>query len=247
MFNSIYVDLTWDESDLVTSLPIILSLVFFTTYWFVAKSEMIKGKFYAKYDNDEASFRHILFTKFFGFVSMGIIPLVFCLILLKNYRFQQYGFVYNPDTTVTSLACILGLSALVIPLVYFSAKKPKNLLNYPQIRSKVWTRKMMFYNALGWFFYLLGYEMLFRGVLLIPLVDSIGVWPAIAVNIALYSATHIPKGLDETVGAIPLGLVLCLLTLSTGTIWVALLVHVAMAWTNSFTAIKHHPEMIIQK
>ena len=43
-------------------------------------------------------------------------------------------------------------------------------------------------------------------------------WPAIAINIALYSATHILKGLDETIGAIPLGFVLCLLTISSGTI-----------------------------
>ena len=79
-----------------------------------------------------------------------------------------------------------------------------------------------------------------RGV---PLAETVGVWPAIAVNIALYSATHIPKGLDETLGAIPLGLVLCWLTLASGTIWIAFLVHVAMAWTNSLTALKHHPDI----
>ena len=49
----------------------------------------------------------------------------------------------------------------------------------------------MFY---GWFLYLFGYEFLFRGVLLIPLIDPLGMWPAIAINIAVYSATHIPKG-----------------------------------------------------
>ena len=75
-----------------------------------------------------------------------------------------------------------------------------------------------------------------------PLIEPLGVWPAIAVNIALYSATHIPKGLDETIGAIPLGLVLCLLTLSSGTIWIAFFVHVAMAWTNTFTALRFNPD-----
>ena len=125
--------------------------------------------------------------------------------------------------------------------------KPKNLLNYPQIRAKVWTKKMLFINALGWFLYLFGYEFLFRGILLIPLVEALGMWPAIAINIALYSATHIPKGLDETLGAIPLGFVLCLLTISSGTIWIAFIVHVVMAWTNTFTALKFHPDMRIQK
>ena len=142
---------------------------------------------------------------------------------------------------------ILALSALTIPLAYFSAKKPKNLLNYPQIRAKVWTKKMVFINAVGWFLYLFGYEFLFRGVLLIPLIEPLGMWPAIAINVALYSATHIPKGLDETIGAIPLGFVLCLLTISSGTIWIAFIVHVFMAWTNTFTALKFHPDMQFQK
>jgi len=84
---------------------------------------------------------------------------------------------------------------------------------------------------------------LFRGVLLVPLVEPLGVWAAIAINIALYSATHIPKGLDETIGAIPLGFTLCLLTLASGTIWIAFFVHLAMAWTNSLTALKYSTEI----
>jgi membrane protease YdiL (CAAX protease family) len=155
----------------------------------------------------------------------------------------DYGLTIKPETTFFSMVWILGLSALVVPLAYISAKKPKNLVNYPQIRAKEWTWKTVFINALGWALYLFGYEMLFRGTLLFPLVQSIGVWPAIAINIALYSATHIPKGLDETIGAVPLGLVLCVLTLLSGTIWIAFFVHLALAWTNSFTALKFHPDI----
>ena len=101
----------------------------------------------------------------------------------------------------------------------------------------------MLTEGLGWFIYLFGYELLFRGILLFPLVAAIGVWPAIGVNIALYSATHIPKGVEETIGAVPLGLVLCILTLLSGNIWIAFLVHVLMAWTNTFTALHFNPEM----
>jgi hypothetical protein len=57
----------------------------------------------------------------------------------------------------------------------------------------------------------------------------------------------IPKGFDETIGAVPLGFLLCLLTLMAGNIWIAFLVHVAMAWTNSLTALKHHPEIHYNK
>lgn len=237
------IDFSWKEQDLTSFLPIILSLVFFVIYWFTAQSEKIKQKFYSKYSFDEASAKHIFFTKYFGLISMGILPSVICLLLLPDFKLADYGLTIIPETTMFTVIWTLGLTVLVVPIAYFSAKKEKNLVNYPQIRSKVWTKKTVFTAALGWALYLFGYEFLFRGTLLFPLVAAIGVWPAIAVNIALYSATHIPKGLDETIGAIPLGLVLCILTLYSGTIWIAFLVHVAIAWTNCFTALKFHPEI----
>ena len=238
-----YLDWNFNSIDFRICLPILLTLVFFSTYWFVSKSERIKNKFYSKYDFDNASVKHIFFTKYFGFFSMGVIPTIVCTSFLPNITIENLGFTFIYDTTLFSLLWILGLSALVIPLVYFSAKKDKNLINYPQIRAKKWTIRTVLINALGWFLYLFGYEFLFRGVLLIPLIEPLGMWPAIAINTALYSATHIPKGLDETIGAIPLGIVLCLLTISSGTIWIAFIVHVVMAWTNTFTALKYNPEM----
>lgn len=243
MYQTLDIDLSWKSNDLISFLPIVLSLIFFVIYWFTAQSSKVKNYFYSKYSFDQAAVKHIFFTKYFGFLSMGVAPAILCLIFLPDYSLADYGLTIIPETTLFSIVWTLGLCVLVVPLAYFSAKKPKNLVNYPQIRAKVWDNKIVFINALGWALYLFGYEYLFRGTLLFPLVDAIGVWPAIAVNIALYSATHIPKGLDETIGAIPLGLVLCLLTLASGTIWIAFIVHVAMAWTNSFTALKFHPEI----
>jgi membrane protease YdiL (CAAX protease family) len=238
--------LNWNEQELIGVLPILLTLLGFILFWFSAKSEKIKAHFYKNNDDDAASVKHIFFTKYFGFFAMGVFPTLVCLIFLPKYNLADYGLTFIPSTTLFSLYWTLGLCALVIPLAYISAKKPKNLINYPQIRAKIWTQKTVFIHAFGWFIYLFGYEFMFRGILLFPVVDAIGVWPAIAVNIALYSATHIPKGLDETIGAIPLGLVLCILTLASGTIWIALFVHVAMAWTNCFTALKFHPDIHYQ-
>ena len=229
------IDWTWTASDFKICLPILLTLVFFSIYWFTSKSKKIRKRFYNKYDHDQASLKHIFFTKYFGFFSMGVFPTIICLFYLPDLTLADLGLTLIYETSLFSLLWILGLSILIVPLVYFSAKNPKNLLNYPQIRAKVWTKKMIFINALGWFLYLFGYEFLFRGVLLIPLLEPLGMWPAITINIALYSATHIPKGLDETIGAIPLGFVLSLLTISSGTIWIAFIVHVVMAWTNTFT------------
>mgnify|MGYP000010202384 CR=1 FL=1 len=237
------IDLSWQTGDMNSFYPIIVASIGFIVYWFISKSDKIKSRFYASNFSDQASIKHILFTKYMGLLWMGIIPLIVSLMVLPQYGLADYGLTFLPETTLTSMAWILGLAVIIVPIATISAKKPKNLVNYPQIRATEWDTSLKIKNALGWAAYLFGYEILFRGILLFPLVAEFGVWPAIAINVALYSATHIPKGLDETLGAIPLGIVLSLLTLQTGTIWIAFLVHVTMAWTNSFTALKYHPDM----
>lgn len=243
MYNYFELNLEWKNTDMQVTVPILCALVFFVIYWFTAQSEKIKASFYKKYDFDNASANHIFFTKYFGFLSMGVAPVIVCFALIDGMTFADLGLTFYSETAFFTLVWTAGLCALVIPLAAFSAKKPKNLINYPQIRAKNWTPTIYYKNLLGWALYLFGYELLFRGVLFMPLIEPLGIWPAIAINIALYSATHIPKGLDETIGAIPLGGILCLLTYASGTIWIAVIVHIAMAWTNSLTALKHHPEI----
>ena len=247
MFHFLHVGLSWKEADVYTFLPLMLLTVFFLMYWFTSKSERVKSFFFRKYEPDKASVLHITFNRVFGFIMLGFIPGIICLIFLKNYSLADYGLTLIRETTLFSVAWITGLSLLVVFLSYRSAGKPENLAHYPQIRSKIWTRNTALVNAAGWALYLLGYEFMFRGILLFPLADHMGIWPAIAVNTALYSATHIPKGFTEALGAIPLGLVLCLLTLASGTIWIALFVHLAMALTNSFASLKFHPDMHYRK
>lgn len=243
MLSLLKIDLSWQQADTYTFLPVVSALVFFSIFWFTSKSETLKKWFYSKNESDQASVNHITFNRIAGFVSMGIFPLVICLIFLPGYSLADFGLTWNSETALASLLWTIGLSVVVIPVAYLSAQKPENLINYPQIRAKIWTSKTVIINATGWALYLFGYELLFRGVLLFPVAEHLGIWPAIAINIALYAATHIPKGMSETIGAAPLGLILCILTLSTGTIWIAFFVHLAMALTNSFTALKFHPDM----
>ncbi len=235
-------DFSWNESDTVISAPIIITLLAFCLYWFTAKSKRIASLFYKNKPFDQASSNHVFFTKYFGFLSMGALPFIACLIFLPQYSLADFGVSFNSETTGESLFWILVLSVVLIPTSFISARQSKRHINYPQVRAKIWSRGILFKSLLGWFLYLFGYEFLFRGVLLIPLVDSIGLWPAIAINIALYSGTHIPKGLGETMGAIPFGLVLSLITISTGTIWVAFFAHLIIAWTNNLVALKYNPE-----
>jgi membrane protease YdiL (CAAX protease family) len=243
MLQTLYINLSWQDNDKNTFLPIFLALLSFEIYWFTAKSKKVKAFFYKNNDFDQASVNHITSLRIFGFVSMGLATGILSLVFIPNYSLADYGLTYKPETALFSALWAIMLIVIIIPIAYINARKPRNLANYPEIRARIWTRKTALMNALGWAMYLFAYEFLFRGVLLIPLARHLGVWTAIAINIAMYSANHIAKGLDETLGAIMFGFVLCLLTLESGTIWIAYFVHIALAWTYSFTAPKYNPDM----
>jgi membrane protease YdiL (CAAX protease family) len=247
MNHFLYFSFAWQKTDLLIILPLMSTLLGFILFWFTSKSENLKKWFYKKNEPDIASIKHITFNRIIGFFTMGVLSTVICFVFIPEYTFRDYGLVIIPETTLYSIGWSLALSILAIPLTYKSARKPKNLINYPQIRAKIWNRNTVIINAVTWIVYLLGYEFMFRGILLFPIARSLGTWPAIAINIAMYSATHIPKGFEETIGAILLGLVLCILTLVSGTIWIALFVHIIVAWTNCFTALKFHPDFKLIK
>jgi membrane protease YdiL (CAAX protease family) len=240
-------ELFWKQSDLVPFLSITASAFFFCAYWFIFVSKNIEKYFYENFSGDKGRVYHVLFTKYTGFLLMGVIPCIFSLAIMPQYTLSDYGISFSKGTNHISFYWIAGLSPIIIIMNWFSARRPEVFSMYPQIRVKEWNAKLIIHYSLSWCAYLFGYEFLFRGLLLIPLADTIGVWPAIAVNIALYSATHISNGKSETIGAAPLGLVLCLLTLQTGTIWIAFGVHVVLALSSNLLALKFNPEMKIVK
>jgi membrane protease YdiL (CAAX protease family) len=236
----------WQKTDLYTSLPIVISIIVFVIYWFTSQSNQIRNWYFNKYEFDKASVYHNIFIWIFGFLMLGLIPLLVSLLLLTDYTLADFGLSFKPDTSLFTIGWTFALSSIIVPLCLMSARKPKNQINYPHIRSRNWSLNTFLSNALGLALYLFGYEILFRGILLFPLANILGVWPAIAINTAMYTSTHIPKGLEESVGAFLLGLVLCILTLVSGTIWIAVLVHIILSWSNSFAALKFHPQMTLK-
>ncbi len=239
------VDLSIQLQDWRIIIPPVAGLIGFIIYWFTERSPKIRDRFLKHYGHDRGWTRFITFTKYLGGISIGVMPLAIFWIVFPDTSFRDIGIYFNPETIVDSVLWILGIGAILIPVSIISAKRPENLLNYPRIRAKVWNRRMLWGNLLSWAFYLLLYECYFRGLLLFPLIDAIGLWPAIAINVVMYSGTHLPKGRGEAIGAIPLAVVLSLMTLQTGNIWAAVVVHIAMAWSNSLTSLKHNSDMVL--
>ena len=210
-------------------------------------SEKRKAALIAKYGKDLGWAKLIISSKWIGAFTMGIMPLTVYLLAFPETTLAQLGLGFDSKFIIEIIIWTLLLGGLAIVLTRYNAKKSKSLEVYPQIRAKKWDRKMVRGNLMGWAVYMMGYEIMFRGVLLFPLVESIGVWPAIAINIVISSATHIQKGLTETLSTILLTLVFCLLSIHTGSIWIALMVHIIIALSNTSVALKNHPDMEVVK
>lgn len=178
--------------------------------------------------------RPVIFIRLCGMVLFGLIPTLF-LWMLPGYTISQVGI--NMNRFAGSLLWIVILGAFLISMNFFLTRNPKSLKNYPQIQKESWNFYLILINTLSWAGYLFAYEFMFRGLLLFPLVNHLGITAAIIINTILYSATHFYKGIQEVIGAIPLGIVLCLLTIEYGNIWIAFFAHLCLALSYEYFAL----------
>jgi membrane protease YdiL (CAAX protease family) len=157
------------------------------------------------------------------------------------------NFGSDTDYLAKSIIWWIPAAGLIILINYFAARNENHLAQYPQIRVKEWKPGLITLSAISWITYLTGYEFMFRGFLLFSCFESFGYWPAIIINISLYSLVHLPKGLRETLASVFFGFILSYLTILFGSFWFALFVHITLALSSEWFSIAFHPDMTLAK
>lgn len=234
--------LIWSSAQEEANLALILVTLGFIAFWFTGKSERLSEAYTRKWGPDAGQARHIFVKRIVGMIAFGLIPAV-VLFGTQPYGWEDYGVTakFPPEL----FYWVIGLSAVIIFMTSRSTRQADNLAQYPEIRSMVWSRKMVLWSALSWMGYLIAYELIFRGFLLFSCARAFGAWPAIVINTAIYSLVHVPKGAKEGIGAIPLGLLLCMITFRTETIWVAMIVHFVLSLANEWYSLKYRQVKIV--
>ena len=213
--------------------PIAIGIIGYLLYFYFLKSEIIRQYFQSLLHPRKGSFYWIQLTRGIAFISMAILPLAF--ILFCDISFWAPNFIWkNQDSLFT-----LILAIILIPLGAINSRGTEHLSQYPQVRMDKWNPSEYIINILSWGIYLLGYEYLFRGVLFMGLLPFFSSFQAIGINTILYALAHLYKGKKETLGSIPLGIILCLITLETKTICTAFAVHWIMASNNFIWSQRH--------
>jgi membrane protease YdiL (CAAX protease family) len=216
----------------------------FLIYHFSSGSEAFKRIAEALSGSRNASFGHVVASRLLGMILFAGLPLL-AIFFMPDLHLHDFGF--GTQAGFLSWMWIAILSVVIIAMNFFNANSKANLAMYPQIRMPVWNTSTIIISAITWILYLAAYEFMFRGFLLFALMSDLDMIAAIAINTAIYSLVHIPKGKTEAFGAIPLGILLCYLTLLTGNLLIAFVVHVVMALSNEWFSLRIHPEMKVQR
>lgn len=144
---------------------------------------------------------------------------------------------------MTALAWLVCLGAVTLTITGASATRPKLQALYPEIRAARWSRALAAASLGSWAVYLLGYELLFRGLLTHGLVASLGAWPGLAAMTGLYVLAHLRKGAAETLVCIPMGMLFGAMSLQCDSFVAPWLLHVALASISEVVAARGNPNM----
>ncbi|MBP6872466.1 MAG: CPBP family intramembrane metalloprotease [Bacteroidales bacterium] len=181
-----------------------------------------------------------LLRKFTGFLLLGILPVAVAWFVFGQSPAES-GF--RAGTTAAWLPYTALVALFLTVMNYFNSSNIRLQKAYPELRLENWGPGSALGLAFGWILYLVGYEMLFRGLLLHTCLEAFGLWPAILINLSLYFILHLPKGLKESVATIPFGAVVIFLTVKSGSVLPAILLHSIQAVSFELFCIYRNPEM----
>ncbi len=230
-----------EHSILTAVYSVAITAIAYYSYYYLSQFKTVSGavkKVYPGCKEPEAV--EFLSAKLTGFFLLGVVPLVIFLSFFP-LSFKDLGLSWARTGQYWYL--IIAIPAVAVSIMSQATKGQANLAVYPQMRITSWTTRYIFISLSGWTLYLVSYEFLFRGILWFLCYAAFGFWPALVINLALYSAFHMTKGIGETVGAIPLGALVCLFTWLTGSIFLAFLTHISIAASSELFSIYYNPQM----
>ena len=189
----------------------------------IAFSPLLRSLFIRRFGEENFSLSWNLFERFSGAVVLGGASFL-CLSFFGESISLQNLFLLNRNVAIVS-STLLANMLLIATSVTAS---PKGRDGYPQIKLSHWNIRLALVNAGSWMVYLVSYEILLRGILLTACMNIFSMAGAVAINLLVYSAIHVPKSRKEVIGSIPFGLVLCLVTIATGSVLPAILLHISL-------------------
>lgn len=207
----------------------LLIIVSFTIYFVIGYLYKLQNS-----NNLEASLlvkNGLLLMNAKHFIGIILFGLVFYL-LFPQFRFLILTLKIPNLTIVVSFFIILFIS---VYLAFKSAMKHINnsVQKYSLSSSHIWEYLIIR------IVFLFSYEFFFRGILFMYLLEFTSLFMAILVATSFYVFIHIFDSKLEIIVTVPFGVILCLFTYYTNSIWFAFLIHTTISLVYEISIFSH--------
>lgn len=210
-------------------------VICFYLYHYSAHSKVSEQYIIRKFQAGTADLALFFYRKLTGFLFLGIIPGTVYFGFLDASR-EKFGITFQH--LESSFMLIAGL-VLLTGIVLFFHHRGNPERSTLQLSPAEWNVSMFMLNALGWGIYLIAYEFLFRGILLFESYEALGFWPAVAINISLYSAIHMVSGKEQTIGALIFGTIACYFAITRETLLIPIFMHLSLSILSDLYSIRN--------
>jgi membrane protease YdiL (CAAX protease family) len=195
-------------------------------YPLVGTKKAFESLFASFADYAPSDFASSLYQFYFVFVFFFLLP--FCLV--RKEERQELGFsLRNKKIGIFSA---IAFVALCVPLIWFGSKDPQMLLEYPLSKGYFQSPSMALPYVFSLFLYYVGWEALFRGVLLFSLIGPLGNASAIMIQTCISCILHIGKPTAEYWASIPFGVLMGILAIRTRSLFYPVLCHFSIGLLN---------------
>ncbi len=97
------VEIVMNQHNLRVFIPVVGCLIGFIIFWFTQKSDSIKKKFLNKHGVNQGYAKFIIFTRYLGGFSMGVLPAAAFLIAFPDTSLSQLGLGLYEETLLATL------------------------------------------------------------------------------------------------------------------------------------------------
>jgi membrane protease YdiL (CAAX protease family) len=177
-------------------------------------------------DYAPSDFASSLYQFYFTFVFFFLLP--FSLVPKE----ERAGLGLSLSHKKVGIVSAIAFVALCTPLIWLGSKDPQMLSEYPLSKGYFQNPSMALPYVFSLFLYYVGWEALFRGILLFSLVAPLGQASAIMIQTCISCMLHIGKPTPEYLASIPFGVLMGILAIRTRSFFYPVLCHFSIGLLN---------------
>ncbi|HEX5003299.1 MAG TPA: CPBP family intramembrane glutamic endopeptidase [Bacteroidia bacterium] len=149
-----------------------------------------------------------------------------------------FALLLHPVSKTDLLIALTAVLILLPACAYMVKKTPQIGDHYPQLQFERWNTSLYILNSFSWLIYMSGFELCARIAVLSLLAPHMHPAAAILFMSLVNGLVHIPKGRQESLGAIPFSMLIGTIYLITGSFAAIVFIHTLFATVTEYYVVR---------